>query len=51
MFQIGKNHIRADQVNDEATDIPDISKRRDTDIVICENLEIFSKRKLSLKIT
>ena len=38
---IGKNHIWPDRVNLEAMDIPAINRRRDTDIVICEDLNIF----------
>ena len=42
---MGKNHIRPDQVNEEAMDIPDVTRKMDTDIVICEDLKIFLKRK------
>ena len=45
-----KNHIQPDQVNEETIDIPDIEKRRDTDIIICESLKIILKRRLSLKV-
>ena len=48
---IGNNHVLPDQVNNEAMDMPDISIRRDADIVICGDLKIFSRRLLSLKVT
>ena len=45
-------HIRPDQVKwgGGGTDIPDINRRRDTDIDICEDLKNFLRRKLSLKV-
>ena len=46
----GKNHIRSDQVKEGDTYITDTNRKRDTDIVIREDLKIYLKRKLNLKV-
>ena len=54
MFQTSpfeKNHIQPYQVNEGRMNITDTNRKRDTNIVVSEDLKIFLKRKLNLKVT
>ena len=56
MFQMSpfeKNHIQPYQVNEGSMNITGTNRKRDTNVVIdiSEDLKLFLKRKLNLKVT